>query len=266
MRGGIIGGNGVGWGGMGGSRGMACEDATLVVANLQRQQVYSRLIASDYLEANLDIMDHLISGLFSNSCGYVLKSENMKKFFDYIQLPNFDVAANAIETFKKTVLSRFFSSCCSAGLRLCSSVSDIKNSRVCPSYILGFQPGEAFVVHNVANLVPPFENGPTETNAALEFAVNSLEGAKAIAEMLKKNSSLRVLELNNNVIDYSGFTSIAGALLENNTIQILSLNGNYGGSLGAAALAKGLERNKSLRLMIKDPRNLEPDGFEHLKN
>ncbi|KAI7979463.1 NAC domain-containing protein 68 [Camellia lanceoleosa] len=53
----------------------ACEDATLVVANLQRQQVYSRLIASDYLEANLDIMDHLISGLFSNSCGFVLLSE-----------------------------------------------------------------------------------------------------------------------------------------------------------------------------------------------
>ncbi|KAI7992260.1 hypothetical protein LOK49_LG12G00699 [Camellia lanceoleosa] len=49
------------------------------------------------------------------------------------------------------------------------------DSRVCPSYILGFQPGEAFVVRNVANLVPPFVNGPTETNAALEFAVNSLE-------------------------------------------------------------------------------------------
>ncbi|KAJ9705726.1 hypothetical protein PVL29_003693 [Vitis rotundifolia] len=49
------------------------------------------------------------------------------------------------------------------------------DSRVCPSKILGFEPGEAFMVRNVANLVPPYENGPTETNAALEFAVNSLE-------------------------------------------------------------------------------------------
>ena len=31
------------------------------------------------------------------------------------------------------------------------------DSRVCPSYILGFQPGEAFMIRNVANLVTPFE-------------------------------------------------------------------------------------------------------------
>ncbi|RVW56087.1 Beta carbonic anhydrase 5, chloroplastic [Vitis vinifera] len=54
-----------------------------------------------------------------------------------------------------------------------SSIS--KDSRVCPSNILGFQPGEAFMIRNVANLVPPVENGPSETNAALEFAVNTLE-------------------------------------------------------------------------------------------
>ncbi|KAH1218217.1 Beta carbonic anhydrase 5, chloroplastic [Glycine max] len=48
------------------------------------------------------------------------------------------------------------------------------DSRVCPSNVLGFQPGEAFMIRNVANLVPIFESGPTETNAALEFAVNSL--------------------------------------------------------------------------------------------
>ncbi|KAF8044193.1 hypothetical protein BT93_A2239 [Corymbia citriodora subsp. variegata] len=49
------------------------------------------------------------------------------------------------------------------------------DSRVCPSVILGMEPGEAFMVRNVANLVPPFESGPSETNAALEFAVNSLK-------------------------------------------------------------------------------------------
>ncbi|KAG4955777.1 hypothetical protein JHK84_041760 [Glycine max] len=48
------------------------------------------------------------------------------------------------------------------------------DSRVCPSNVLGFQPGEAFMIRNVANLVPTFESGPSETNAALEFAVNSL--------------------------------------------------------------------------------------------
>ncbi|XP_044508219.1 beta carbonic anhydrase 5, chloroplastic-like isoform X2 [Mangifera indica] len=49
------------------------------------------------------------------------------------------------------------------------------DSRVCPSTVLGFQPGEAFIVRNVANMVPPCESGPSETNAALEFAVNSLQ-------------------------------------------------------------------------------------------
>ncbi|RXH85813.1 hypothetical protein DVH24_014397 [Malus domestica] len=40
----------------------AQKDATQVVANLQRQQVQSKLIASDYLEANIDLMDVLIQG------------------------------------------------------------------------------------------------------------------------------------------------------------------------------------------------------------
>ncbi|CAN0877248.1 Beta carbonic anhydrase 5, chloroplastic [Linum grandiflorum] len=49
------------------------------------------------------------------------------------------------------------------------------DSRVCPSNILGFQPGDAFMIRNVANIVPPLKCGPTETNAALEFAVNTLQ-------------------------------------------------------------------------------------------
>ncbi|ESQ31448.1 hypothetical protein EUTSA_v10004840mg [Eutrema salsugineum] len=49
------------------------------------------------------------------------------------------------------------------------------DSRVCPSAILGFQPGEAFTVRNIANIVPTYESGPSETKAALEFAVNSVQ-------------------------------------------------------------------------------------------
>ncbi|KAM7492756.1 hypothetical protein LguiA_035677 [Lonicera macranthoides] len=98
----------------------ARKDATQVVANLQRQPVKSRFIASDYLAANLDLMDLLVSGYdnpdialhfggmlrecIRHQCAarYILESEqHMKKFFDYIQLPNFDVAADVAATFKE---------------------------------------------------------------------------------------------------------------------------------------------------------------------
>jgi carbonic anhydrase len=51
------------------------------------------------------------------------------------------------------------------------------DSRVDPSLILGAQPGELFVVRNVANLVPPCDNNPKHhgTSAALEFAVQTLK-------------------------------------------------------------------------------------------
>ncbi|XP_057765551.1 putative MO25-like protein At5g47540 [Salvia miltiorrhiza] len=95
------------------------KDATRIIANLQRQPVQSRLIASDYLEENLDLLDVMITGYEDHSvalhyggmlrdcirhqvvASYVLQSAHMKKFFDYIQLPNFDVASDAAATFKE---------------------------------------------------------------------------------------------------------------------------------------------------------------------
>ncbi|XP_022969154.1 putative MO25-like protein At5g47540 isoform X1 [Cucurbita maxima] len=93
--------------------------ATHVLANLQRQQVKSRIIASEYLENNMDIMDILIPGyedsdialtygVIARECiqhqcvaRYVLESENMRKFFDYVQNPIFYVASDASATFRK---------------------------------------------------------------------------------------------------------------------------------------------------------------------
>ncbi|XP_047939443.1 putative MO25-like protein At5g47540 [Salvia hispanica] len=95
------------------------KDATQVVANLQRQQVQSKLIACDYLEKNIDLMDVLIAGYENTELAlhygamlrecirhqivakYVLESEHMKNFFDFIQLPNFDIASDAAATFKE---------------------------------------------------------------------------------------------------------------------------------------------------------------------
>ncbi|KAF5457248.1 hypothetical protein F2P56_021363, partial [Juglans regia] len=50
------------------------------------------------------------------------------------------------------------------------------DSRVCPSHVLHFQPGEAFVVRNVANLVPPYDKlRYAGVGAAVEYAVLHLK-------------------------------------------------------------------------------------------
>lgn len=50
------------------------------------------------------------------------------------------------------------------------------DSRVCPSHILDFQPGEAFVVRNIANMVPPFDQTKySGVGAAIEYAVLHLK-------------------------------------------------------------------------------------------
>ncbi|KAM7267463.1 hypothetical protein ACFE04_009629 [Oxalis oulophora] len=50
------------------------------------------------------------------------------------------------------------------------------DSRVCPSHVLDFQPGEAFVVRNVANIVPPYDQAKyAGTGSAIEYAVLHLK-------------------------------------------------------------------------------------------
>ncbi|KAE8124208.1 hypothetical protein FH972_019113 [Carpinus fangiana] len=50
------------------------------------------------------------------------------------------------------------------------------DSRVCPSHILNFQPGDAFMVRNIANMVPPFDQlRYSGVGAAIEYAIEALE-------------------------------------------------------------------------------------------
>ncbi|KAI8527119.1 hypothetical protein RHMOL_Rhmol12G0051300 [Rhododendron molle] len=50
------------------------------------------------------------------------------------------------------------------------------DSRVCPSHVLDFQPGEAFVVRNIASMVPPFDQTKyAGVGAAIEYAVLHLK-------------------------------------------------------------------------------------------
>ncbi|GAA0143779.1 dehydratase [Lithospermum erythrorhizon] len=50
------------------------------------------------------------------------------------------------------------------------------DSRVCPSHVLDMQPGEAFVVRNIANMVPAFDKSRySGVGAAIEYAVLHLK-------------------------------------------------------------------------------------------
>ncbi|MDP1635414.1 MAG: carbonic anhydrase [Gallionellaceae bacterium] len=62
------------------------------------------------------------------------------------------------------------------GQRPKAAIIACADSRVDPALLMGAEPGDVFVVRNVANLVPPYEPGGgfASVAAALEFAVLSL--------------------------------------------------------------------------------------------
>lgn len=85
------------------------------------------MVASDYLEVNQDLLDILMSGCdnidiaihYSTilrdcirhqvAARYVLDSQHIKRFFDYIQFPDFSIASDSFKTFKE-LLTRHKSS------------------------------------------------------------------------------------------------------------------------------------------------------------
>ncbi|XP_065877022.1 carbonic anhydrase 2-like isoform X1 [Euphorbia lathyris] len=89
--------------------------------------------------------------------------ERMKDGFIYFKKEKYDTNPGLYGELAKGQSPKFMVFACS-------------DSRVCPSHVLNFQPGEAFVVRNVANMVPPYDKVKhTEVGSAVEYAVLHLK-------------------------------------------------------------------------------------------
>lgn len=81
------------------------------------------------------------------------------------------------------------------------------DSRVDPGVLFDVEPGELFVIRNVANLVPPYETKGDYhgTSAALEFAVGSLNVKQVVVLGHANCGGIRALMENDSEIKSDGF-------------------------------------------------------------
>lgn len=81
------------------------------------------------------------------------------------------------------------------------------DSRVDPSILFDVEPGDIFVIRNVANLVPPFETKGDYhgTSAALEFAVTCLKVKQIVVLGHANCGGIRALMENDDSIKSDGF-------------------------------------------------------------
>ncbi|RWR93978.1 Carbonic anhydrase [Cinnamomum micranthum f. kanehirae] len=89
--------------------------------------------------------------------------ERMKTGFEYFKKEKYEKETQLFQELAKRQRPKFMVFACS-------------DSRVCPSHILNFQPGEAFMVRNIANMVPPYDQTKyAGAGAAIEYAVLHLK-------------------------------------------------------------------------------------------
>lgn len=81
------------------------------------------------------------------------------------------------------------------------------DSRVDPGILFDLEPGDIFVIRNVANLVPPFETKGDYhgTSAALQFAVTCLQVKQVVVLGHANCGGIRALMENNSAIQTEGF-------------------------------------------------------------
>jgi Ran GTPase-activating protein (RanGAP) involved in mRNA processing and transport len=80
----------------------------------------------------------------------------------------------------------------------------------------------------------------------LEEADIDAEGAAALADALKENTSVANLNLEDNAIGAQGASALADALKVNTSVKKIDLEGNGIGAAGASALADALKVNTSV--------------------
>lgn len=134
------------------------------------------------------------------------------------------------------------------------------DSRVDPALILQCDPGDLFVVRNIANIVPPYEKDSLHhgTSAALEYGVKNLQvkhliimahsecgGIKAWRES-KKNSNMEAGFLSNwlSLIDIPDYQNLGL-----NECAKLALKNSYNNCLSFPWIKERLD-NKSLEIHL----------------
>ncbi|PWA66131.1 Carbonic anhydrase [Artemisia annua] len=101
--------------------------------------------------------------LEADSAKEVIPIEKIKNGFTHFKTEKYDKNPDLFGELSKGQSPKFMVFSCS-------------DSRVCPSHILDFQPGEAFMVRNIASMVPPYDKTKySGVGAAIEYAVLHLK-------------------------------------------------------------------------------------------
>ena len=120
------------------------------------------------------------------------------------------------------------------------------DSRVDPSQIFDVDPGEVFVVRNVAAMVPPFETSPGHhgVSAALEFAIQFLKVKEVVVMghgMCGGCKAALTRELHGTVPGKGGFVADWIAMLDDAREEVVHQHGTEGAAAERAMEKAGVK-------------------------
>lgn len=139
----------------------------------------------------------------------------------------------------------------------------VSTNRLSPESLnlTGGKPNETKATTSVAPVTEPEKLGRLVT---LDVRTNDIKGGVSyIAQVLKRNKTLKVLNLSDNKIDVAGLVNIAEALRQNTTLETLDMSSNpcCGPNLdGIHALKSALMVNKSLKRIFLSNTSMTAEG------